>query len=103
MQNLRDVAERQSSTVFHAMWPEMLASEGFGKNLQQNLIRLIFFNSFPQLVHKLQNRHDNRGNREKARNEALTKVTSEALRGTKLRRSISEMTYLEQTSCKIDV
>src|SRR5258708_1055252 len=70
------------------MWHEMFASEGFGKNLQKNLIRLIFFNFFPKLVHKWKNRHDNRGNREKARNEALTKVTSEALRGTKLRRRL---------------
>lgn len=39
MQNLRSIAEMQCGTVFHAMWPEMLASEGFGKNLQQILIR----------------------------------------------------------------
>jgi len=35
MQNLREMAEMQCSTVFHGIRPEMLASEGFGKNLQQ--------------------------------------------------------------------
>src|SRR5260370_33325847 len=70
------------------MWYKILASKCFEKNLQKNLILLFFFNFFQKLVHNLKNRHDNRGNREKARNEALTKVTSEALRGTKLRRRL---------------
>jgi hypothetical protein len=52
MQNLREMAEMQCSTVFHGICPEMLASEGFERNLQQILIRWIIFNSFPQLVHK---------------------------------------------------
>jgi len=52
MSNLRASAESRSCGLFHAMRPEMLASEGFGKNLQQNLIRFIFFMSFPQKVHK---------------------------------------------------
>jgi len=34
MQNLRGIFERLASTVFHAMRPEILASEGFGENLQ---------------------------------------------------------------------
>jgi len=60
MGNLRALAESRSCGMFHAMCPEMLTSEGFGKNLQQNLIRFIFFMSFPQKVHKFdKSRHTN--------------------------------------------
>jgi hypothetical protein len=60
MGNLRDMAESQSCSMFHAMRPEILASEGFAKNLQQNLIRFIFFMSFPQKVHKFDKSHHRR-------------------------------------------
>jgi hypothetical protein len=35
MLNVREPAETRSTTMFHAMSAEMLASEGFEKNLQQ--------------------------------------------------------------------
>jgi len=50
--DIHQIDEMQYNSMFHAMCPEMLASEGFEKNLQQFLIQQSFFNSFPQLVHK---------------------------------------------------
>jgi len=51
MQNLRLSAETLIGTMFHAMIAGILHWQGFEENLQQFLIRPIFFNSFPQLLH----------------------------------------------------
>jgi hypothetical protein len=52
----RETSEKQYGHMFHEMWAESLASEGFGKNLQQILMGCKILNSFPQLVHNFHNR-----------------------------------------------
>jgi hypothetical protein len=46
----------QCCSTFQVKQAEILASEGFGENLQQILIQKYFFNGYPQLVHRLQQR-----------------------------------------------
>jgi hypothetical protein len=45
--------EMQASRAFQRLSPEILASWGFEKNLQQILIQQTFFYYYPQLVHRL--------------------------------------------------
>jgi hypothetical protein len=45
----------QCCSTFQVKQAEILASEGFGENLQQILTQKYFFNGYPQLVHRLRN------------------------------------------------
>jgi len=53
MANLRPIAEILAWSMFHGLWAEILYGQGFEKNLQQFSISRAFFNSFPQIVHKV--------------------------------------------------
>jgi hypothetical protein len=46
----------QCCSTFQGKQAEILASEGFGENLQQILIQKYFFKGYPQLVHRPQQR-----------------------------------------------
>jgi len=67
MQNLRLPAETRIGTMFHAMIAGILHWQGFEENLQQFLIRPIFFNSFPQLLHSVGSGTARAGHRPAAR------------------------------------